>query len=214
MKLAATAILALAAASAAVGQQPESGTFTLTQNGATIATETFERSARVLETELTVVNQATLQTHATLRPDATVGRLAVSVFGPGGATGEPVQTSAVRFENGTATFEQPVGTPAGEPTEVDAGAVPYVNPSPSFMEQILRRARAMGGDSVAVPVWTPGPGGGRMTTATVVFAERTATLTLGPVAIEATTDAVGRLLSARVPAQALVIAREQRGSGA
>lgn len=208
MKLAATAVLALALATGATAQAPEAGTFTLTQNGTTIATETFERSADVLETELAVVNQATLVTHGTLRPDATIGRLAVRVYGPGGPTGEPLQTSAVTFENGTATFEQPIGAAAGEPRDVAEGAVPYVNPSPSYMEQILRRARVLGGDTVTVPLWTPGPGGGQMIEATVVFGDGSATFTLGPVAVEATTDAVGRLLSARVPSQGLIIERE------
>lgn len=213
MKLTATAVLTLAAISPAIAQQPESGTFTLTQSGATIATETFHRAAALLETELTVVNQATLRTRGTLRPDATLARLEVTVYGPGGATGEPVQTSAVLFRNGTATFEQPIGTSAGEPREIGEGAVPYLNPSPAFMEQILRRARVVGGDTVAVPVWTPAPGGGRMTTATVVFrdaaaGEDAATLTLGGVVIEATTDRTGRLLSARVPSQALEIRRD------
>ena len=205
MKLAAA--LLLAAATAAAAQDVETGTFTLTQHGAVIATEAFTRSAALLETRLDVVNQATLQTRGTLRPDASLSRLAVRVYGPGGVTGEPVQTSAVTFADGFATFEQPIGQPAGEPKEVEPGVVPYVNPSPSFLEQILRRARVLGRDTVAVPVWTPGPGGGRIIGAVVAFDGPSGTLSMAGVAIEVTTDAVGRLLSARVPVQSLVIER-------
>lgn len=207
MKLATAAALLLAAAATASAQEPETGTFTLTQNGTVIATETFTRSATLLETELTVVNQATLQTRGTLRPDGTISRLAVRVFGPGGVTGEPVQTSAVSFTDGLATFEQPIGEPAGEPKEVGAGVVPYVNPSPAFMEQILRRARVLGGDTVGLSVWTPAPGGGQVIGAVVAFAGDAGTLSMGGVAVEITTDAAGRLLSARVPAQSLVVER-------
>ena len=206
MKRATAAALLLAAATASA-QEPETGTFTLTQNGTVIATERFTRSATLLETRLEVVNQATLQTRGTLRPDGTVSRLAVRVFGPGGVTGEPVQTSAVNFAGELATFEQPIGEPAGEPKEVDEGVVPYVNPSPAFMEQILRRARLVGGDTVAIPVWTPGPGGGQVIGAVIAFDGDGGTLSMGGVAVEITTDGVGRLLSARVPAQSLVVER-------
>ncbi|MBW3552403.1 MAG: hypothetical protein KY466_02770 [Gemmatimonadetes bacterium] len=209
IRTAAAALLAVAfAASPAAAQEAETGTFVLTQNGTVIATETFTRSAALLRTELDVIDQATLQTRGTLRPDATISRLAVRVFGPGGVTGEPVQTSAVNFADGLATFEQPIGEPVGEPKEVEPGAVPYVYPSPSLMEQILRRARAVGSDTLAVPVWTPGPGGGRVIGAVVAFHGEGGTLAMEGVAIEITSDAVGRLLSARIPAQSLVIERK------
>ena len=208
MKLATAAALLLGLASAASAQAPETGTFTLIQNGTVIATETFTRSPTLLETELEIVNQATLQARGTLRPDATISRLAVRVFGPGGITGEPVQTSAVNFADGRATFEQPIGEPAGEPKDVGEGVVPYVNPSPSFMEQILRRARTVGGDTVGLSVWTPAPGGGQVIGAVVAFDGDGGTLSMGGVAVEITTDAAGRLLSARVPAQSLLVERK------
>lgn len=209
MRPAAAALLAAAfAASPAAAQEAETGTFVLTQDGTVIATETFSRSATLLRTELDVVDQATLQTRGTLLPDGTISRLAVRVFGPGGATGEPVQTSAVNFADGLATFEQPIGEPVGVPKEVEPGAVPYVSPSPSLMEQILRRARALGRDTLSIPVWTPAPGGGQVIGAVVAFDGDGGTLALEGLAIEITSDAVGRLFSARIPAQSLVIERK------
>ena len=201
-----SAALLLVAASAAA-QQPDSGTFTLLQHGSEIATESFTRSATLLETALAIAGQGTFQTTGRLRPDATLSRLEVRVFGPGGATGEPIQSSAVSFRDGMTIVEQPIGTTVGEPKEVPAGVVPYLNPSPSFMEQILRRARAVGGDTVEVQVWTPSPAGGLVLPAAIIFAGDAATLTLGGVLIEIATDPTGRLLSATVPSQSLVIKR-------
>lgn len=180
----------------------------MAQNGMEIATETFTRTPTSLETQLVLVNQGTFQAKGTLRPDATFRRLEIRVYGPGGATGEPIQTSAVTFENGMATVEQPIGTVYGEPSRAGAGAVVYLNPSPSFMEQVLRRARAMGGDTVGVPIWTPAPGGSQVLEASVVFDDERATLTLAAVAVEFVTDGHGRILSGRVPSQGLVIQRK------
>ncbi|HUF05908.1 MAG TPA: hypothetical protein VMP86_00815 [Candidatus Binatia bacterium] len=208
MTIAHAAILLLAAATGAGAQQAaDHGTFTLIQDGRAIATESFERSGDRLETELAVVDQATLVTRADLNPDATIARLEVEVFGPGGAAGEPIQSSAVTFADGRASFEEPLGTATPGDREVDAGAVPYLNPSPASLEQILRRARAIGGDRVTVPIWVPGPDGGNVATAAVEFGPGTATIAFGAARVETTTDAVGRLLSARVPSQNLVIER-------
>lgn len=208
MTCARAAIILLAAATAAAGQQPSgTGTYTLVQNGIIIATESFERADDRLQARLEILNQATLRIDATLRPDATIGRLEVEVFGPGPVAGEPIQSSAVVFDDGTATFEQPIGTPAGQPSDVRPGALPFVNPSPSFMEQILRRARAMGGAPATVPIWVPTPTGGQVSDAVVAFEDGAATITFGGVRIEAATDDAGRLLAARVPSQGLVIER-------
>lgn len=201
-------MLGIGLATPAAAQQTETGAFTIRQHDVTIGTERFERTAASLAAELTLVDQATLQIRAALDPDATARRLDVRVFGPGGATGEPIQTSAVSFEGDTARFEQPIGTPVGEPRHVPDDAVAYVSPSPSFLEQILRRARVIGGDTVAVTVWSPAPGGGETRQATVAFAADSATLSLGGVTIEAVTDGYARILSARVPSQGVTIRRQ------
>lgn len=199
-------VAALAAAVAPAAAQ-DTGTFTLVQNGQTIATEEFTRTGDRLETRMAMPDQAAVDATATLRPDATVSRLEVRVFPPGAADQEPSQTSAAIFGDGEIRIEMPIGTASGEPVSVEAGTVPYLNPSPSYMEQILRRARAIGGDDeVAVPVWAPGAG--PVPPARVTFAGDDATLMLGQVEVRIRTDDQGRLLSASVPAQNLTIERE------
>jgi hypothetical protein len=204
--LAVLAAVALVAPAAASGQ--ESGTFTLTQGETVVATESFTRSADALDTELEVVGQARMTTHAALHTDATISRVEIRVFAPGQEEAGPTQTSAADFSDGMLRLEQPIGTPAAEPSPVAEGAVPYLNPSPSYMEQILRRARALGGETSTVQVWVPGPGGGQVVQAQVAFHGTTATLGLGAVEIEIQTDDAGRLLAASVPSQSLEIVRE------
>lgn len=199
--------MAGAPAMASAQQPADAGTFTLVQANATIATETFERTADLLETTLEITNQATLVTRSTLNQDATIARMEVEVYGPGGIGDEAIESSAANFQDDAVTVEQPIGTALeGEPQPTGAGAIPYVNPSPSYMEQIIRRAHAVGGDDVEVSLWIPGQPQG--TAATVSFGDGSATIDLAGVIIEAETDADGRILSATIPAQNVTITRE------
>lgn len=200
-------LLAVAAPGHAAAQGvPDSGTFTLIQGDAVIATERFERTDDRLETSLELTNQATMVTRSTLHADATVSRIEVEVYGPGGVDGNLIQSSAATFENETVVLEQPIGEAVGDEAQpADAGALPYVNPSPSYMEQIVRRARVTGGQEVRVPLWIPGQ---PQASATVTFGDGAATISLGGVVIEAETDDRGRLLGATIPSQGITIDRD------
>ncbi|HSH46706.1 MAG TPA: hypothetical protein VK966_12750 [Longimicrobiales bacterium] len=201
-----TAALVLALPAAAGAQQPDTGTFSVLQGDAAIATETFSRTADRLETTLEITNQATLVTRSDLAADATIRRMEIEVYGPGGE-GEPIETSAATFAGEGVTLEQPIGTVVTEePQPAEQGSIPYVNPSPSYMEQILRRARAIGGDEVRVGIWMPGQPIAE--TSVVAFDDGAATINLAGIVIEATTDAEGRLLGATIPAQGVTIIRE------
>jgi len=86
------------------------------------------------------------------------------------------------------------------------GLVTYVNPSPSAMEQIVRRARAMGGDSAQVPIL--GADNGQLGEVAVRFVGAdSAILSLGPVVLRMRVDRAGSLLGGTVPSQGLVITR-------
>jgi hypothetical protein len=189
---------------------PETGAFTLTQNGTLIGTEEFTRAPGRLDTELRVLNQPTLTTTASLRPDATVGRLEVRVYPTGNPAGDPARTLAAVFGEGSVRLEQPIGESADEGEggrPLAAGSVPYINPSPSYLEQLVRRATALGGSPVDVPVWSPAPGGGAVATATVTREDGSVTLDLSGVRILLEVDGDGRVVSGRVPAQGVVIQR-------
>ena len=185
----------------------ETGTFTLNQGGNPIATESFTRTGDQLETQLEIPGQGTMATVASLNSDASVSRVELRVLPPGDPDAEPLQSLAAEFQDGTASVEQPIGTAAGS-LDAETGTVPFLNPSPSYLEQILRRARAIGGSEVSVPVWSPGQGGGQVVPAQVTFDGETAALTLGSVTFDVTTDEAGRLMGAEIPAQGVVIERE------
>ena len=204
--LAAVGGLVLASgATPAVAQ--DTGSFVLTQAGNQIATESFTRTDGRLETRMDVVGQGLMESVATLNPDATVNRIELRVLPADSPDAEPLQTIAADFGADSVRYEQPIGTEQGA-TAASEGTLPYLNPSPAYMEQILRRARAVGGAEVTVQVWIPGPGGGQVAPAEVTFAAEGATLVLGPATVEVETDEDGRLLGAEVPAQSLVIERQ------
>ncbi len=205
-------IVALATASgmalAAPAAAQETGTFTLTQNGTEVASEAFTRSDDVLETEMTIPGQALIVTEATVTEGAVVDRLEIRVMPPGSPDADPLQSTAAQFANDSVHVEEPIGSePMSQPAV--RGTVPFLNPSPAHLEQILRRARALGGNNVTVQVWVPAQGPGQVVAGQVAFHDDdTATLSLGSVAFELETDDVGRLLGGAVPSQGLTIERQ------
>lgn len=202
--LATLAATTLAAGSAA---SQETGTFTMTQAGNQIGTETFTRSGEMLSTELEVAGQGRIATTSVLGDEGVVTRIELRILPPGDGDVEPLQSLAAEFRDDSVHVEQPIGTLAAS-AEAMKGTIPYVNPSPSYLEQIVRRARAVGGSDVTVQVWAPGPAGGRVAEAKVTFNGASATLVLGAVSVEIDTDEQGRLLGAEVAAQGLLIERE------
>jgi hypothetical protein len=204
-------VVALAAAGTALAAPvaaQETGTFTLTQNGTEVASEAFTRSDDMLRTEMTIPGQALIVTEATLAEDAIVDRLEIRVHPPNSPDADPLQSTAAEFANDSVRVEEPIGSEAiGQPAV--RGTVPFLNPSPSHLEQMLRRARALGGSNVTVQIWVPSQGPGQVVPAQVAFNDNgTATLTLGSVAFELETDDEGRLLGGEVPSQGLTIERQ------
>jgi hypothetical protein len=76
------------------------------------------------------------------------------------------------------------------------------------MEQIVRRARAMGGESVQVPVFVASSGGVTRS-ASVRFAGDSATLSLATTEVRVRVDPGGAILGGSVPAQGLTIQRRE-----
>ena len=204
--LAATA-LAAALGTAAPAAAQESGTFVLIQNGTEIARESFTRSDGTLATQLEIPDQGVVDTEAVIGAEATVDRMEIRALPAGDPDAEPLQSTAAEFRGDSIFVEQPIGTDVAA-TAAPSGTIPYLNPSPSYMEQILRRARAVGGSEVTVQIWVPGQGAGQTVPAQVAFSgDGSATLTLGTAAIQLQTDETGRVLAGEVPAQGLVIER-------
>ncbi len=185
---------------------PQAGTFHVIQRGDTIASERFTRTATRLDAQLGGRMGGRLVYGADLAPDASVTRLEASTFTGAAADTAPQQRSVATFRGDSVILEVTGARARTDRMGTTRGVVPYVNPSPSLMEQILRRGRVLGGDSVAVPVLVVG--GGQTVPATVRFmGADSAVIALGPVQMRARTDRSGALLGGTVPSQDIVIAR-------
>ena len=207
------ALLALvvvhAAATSAAAQGDTSAVFVVRAGGDTIAVERATISARRAEGAMR------------LRTPPTLVRQVVALGSDGGA--ERVSTTVGRGEKGDSAIKrleiivagdsgaaQPfdAAAPAPLPAQriaVPRGAVPYVNLSGLSIELLLRRARAIGGDSADVPLLL-GNGGSIAARVRRIGAD-SVTVTLGGVELRARTDAAGRLLGAVVPSQGVVFER-------
>lgn len=212
------AVLAACATSAGTGEGPsapataaapaaQTGTFVQTRGADTIARETFTRTATRLDADMRMSGGRRVAYTSHLAADASVTRLELRAYAPGADT-SAAQRAVVTLRGDSATLEV---TPRGGAASTERfggapGAVGYVNPSPSSLEQIVRRARAIGGDSVQVQlVGVPG----RQTRPIDVrfVGADSAIVSLGSVALRLHTDRAGSLLGGTVPSQGITITR-------
>ena len=201
-----------AVAPVAAAPTTERGVFTVLRGTDTLGTERFTRTATQLDADFATRAQGRFAYTATLLPDATVSRVEVRAYRAGSAAdAQPSQRSVAVFQGDSVAIEdvREGGQPQSSRLATQRQAIPYVNPSMSLMEQILRRARAAGSGSGSVQVPTfVASGGGQTVSATVTFlGADSAVVVLGPAEMRVRTDAVGRLLGAAVPAQGLVVER-------
>jgi alpha-beta hydrolase superfamily lysophospholipase len=164
----------------------------------TIALERVTRTATHLRGELLVRAQGIIQRYElTLGPAATVPRIEVTAFRVGAPPDYvPLQHAVVALDSTGATV-----TGSGGPQHLDtpAGSLPFINLSGGVLDQLFRRARAIGGDAPQLPVLVLA--GGRSVPATVRWVGAdSAVLTLG-VELRARVGPDGELLGAEVPAQ-------------
>lgn len=185
------------------------GTYVMTVQGQTFATERFTRTASSVEADLNLSQGPRVRYTATLAPDASVTRLDLRVFPPESTDTVPAQRGTLVVRGDSAYLESVTGTAAPQTATVAAprGAVVVVNPSPTAFEQIARRARAIGGQTVQVPVLVLA-GGGQTATATVTFGgDGVATIEVANVRIDLRLDETGAIVGGGVPSQGLTLSR-------
>jgi hypothetical protein len=212
-------LLLLAAPPALAAQTPEKSVFLIRRGNDTVATEALSRTPTELTGTITFhrADPVSEWYHAVVGPDATVPLLEVNVR-------EGVDTGLVRarvsertraiFRGDSVAVDDMTGHGMDTrvlPTQV--GALPYLNLSFGLLEQAVRRATALGGNSVKVAFFNmsggPGQGGGATVVGTLsrVGADSVA-LDLGSVEFRMRVDATGRLLGGGIPAQGLSFERE------
>ena len=201
-------VLVLAAESPVVAQEPVRTTFVVTQAGDTLAVERVARAGSRVESDLAVrVQGVHLQFTLDLTPSALVSGMANAVRPIGATPGGPAaQTATLAFRADSVIVEILTPVRATQRLATKPGALPFVNLSATIAEQLLRRARVLGGARVEIPMFAVS--GGQTLSAVVTWSgPDTAVIMLGGVEMRATVSGDGRLLGATVPAQGVRFAR-------
>ncbi|HEX8359262.1 MAG TPA: hypothetical protein VF613_04115 [Longimicrobium sp.] len=209
---AAEAAAATPAATSAEAQ--DNGTFSILKGDTTMVTVRFQRTPARVQTEIFSDSAGELVTYtAELRPDATVARMQLRGFARR-ADAEPKARANIELRGDSAFVESVQnGETQRARTAAPAGLIPMpVGESLDMVEQVLRRARALGGGTAQIPVVAL-EGGARSGTATVTFmAADSARVQFrfegSSNELIAATDATGRLLGGRVPRHGYVIRRD------
>jgi hypothetical protein len=194
---------------------PDRATFVVLLGQDTVAAERVMRHADSAEGDLRMkIPLLHITQRLTLGAAGTVQRVGFAV-GRGISGDSAVQHSELilRGDSAVAHVDPANGAPVSERRiAVPAGAVPFVNLSGLSMEQLLRRARALGGDSVNVPVLFTG---GQVVLGSVVrLGADSVVVHLAGTELRARTDSDGRLLGAAVPSQAVRFVRASGDSPA
>jgi dienelactone hydrolase len=178
-------------------QQPERATFYLIVGTDTLTIERSERTAADLRLELfDRKSHSRIGFVGKLTPEALVESAAMSIFV------NPVDT-APALRAGVRFLGDSIGVDRGRGTNwvrVGAGALPGMNVSAALLEQSLLRARAIGGDSVTIPVMSL-PNGPAIPVTIIRRGPTSATARIGGVTLAATLSADGSLLGAVIPSQ-------------
>jgi hypothetical protein len=205
---AAAVLLALAGAAARPAAAQEA-TYVLRGATDTVAVESVRRMPGRLEATLLDFGQRIRwQFTATLGEGETVARFENAfALATDTAGAEPRQRAEMSFEGDSVIAIINPG-PAARVQRIGSrpGALPFINPSFVLIEQAIRRARALGGDSVAVPLFAVS--GGQTFEATVLRqGADSVEVRIGAARAYFRLDAAGTLVSGSVPAQGLVLER-------
>jgi hypothetical protein len=144
-------------AAAAGEAQPTEVVFAFIQEGDTVAIERFTRSDTLLQGEIRDINSgARARYEARIDTGGRIRRLETIFFDTAGAT-EPAGRLVLAFAGDTLLVEQHEGDEVTEDrAELPPGTMLYMNPSIGLMEQLLARARTLGGENVEFPLLSLG----------------------------------------------------------
>lgn len=202
-------LILLAAALPLSAQGAEEASFVIRMGADTFAVESFSRTPDRLEGELSGRTLGRMIYSVSLGPAATTPDLTLRAWMPGSAPDAPPgQEANITLRGDSAIAE--ITTPAGTQTQrlgARTGALVYLNPSFALMEQVVLRARELGGERVEVPLFFVQGGQTIPATITRVGAD-SVVIALAGSEMRARVSAEGRLLSGGVHAQNLSFTRQ------
>lgn len=201
------ALFALPASLAAQQTAPERASFYLLLHGDTIVEERSARTPTELSGELRDrLRGARVSYTAALAPSALVTRIDLRTYRAGGDTAGEKASFVIDRDSLVAQIGS--AAPVHHPSAL--GALAIVNPSVAFMEQMVLRARVLGGDSVSLAVFVLGA---PQPIAAIVrrVAPDSVRLEYGAASIRVAVSPEGRVLGGVMPAQGITIVRGPAG---
>jgi uncharacterized protein len=198
----AVVVAASPAAAQASASGPQRATFVVTQAGDTLAVERVTRTTGRVESELTMRGQGgQLQFVLVLAPQNLVSSMEIAVRKAGANPGAaPVQAGTLVFRGDSIIADMTAPARTTQRFAAGPGALPFVNLSMAVGEQLVRRARSIGGAQVQVEMFIVG--GAQVVPALVTWpAPDSAVIAFGGVDLRAAIAPDGRLLGAVVPSQ-------------
>ncbi|MDB4951463.1 MAG: hypothetical protein JWM27_4112 [Gemmatimonadetes bacterium] len=177
---------------------PASG-FAVLRAGDTLATERFTRTASSVEGALVPRGGQPVSYRLALAAGGLVSRMELRTGADTGAL--PV---VLTLSGDSSLFDS--GAAPARKRAMPAGALPYLNLSAASLEQVVLRARALGGDSAVVPLLVPGSAAA-FPAVVREAAGRTPRVDLASVSLRLFMDAGGRLEGGCVPSQGVGFVR-------
>ncbi|MGI8509812.1 MAG: alpha/beta hydrolase family protein [Gemmatimonadaceae bacterium] len=177
------------------------GSFIVRQGSDTIAVENFERSSSRLHGVVEARGGAKGEYTATIAPSELISRLEILGSTP---NGQSTSRGVLTFVGDTAFAD--IGQGKTQQVATQQGAMPWINLSFAFAEQLVRRARVIGGNQVKIPIFVVQ--GGRTLSATVSkLGGDSLAIDLSDAVLNVHVDPSGRLLSGAVPTQRVTVQR-------
>lgn len=189
-------------ATTVAAQTTEAGTFISLRGADTVAVESFTRNAAsgTIEDDLGLRGAGRVHFTATVTPDARISTMTLDAYAPGGTT--PTTHGVVSISGDTVTLDHGAGQVQHFPTA--AGAILWVNPSFVLVDQLARRARAMGALPVRIPIFSLSGGVTSMVTVSKLGAD-SLSMVVANVEIRVALDAAGHVRGAAIPSQNIVV---------
>ena len=193
---------------AATAQQPTRSTFFVVQRSDTIAFEYVTRSPTHVDGELSVKGQKTRWRYSLDTDAQAKSQHLENAFFTSLTDTMPIQRAVFTFEGDSAIIVMSGASSGTQRLPTKSGAVPWVNPSPGMVEQLLVRAKAMGGTVDTVPLLQVAGGQTVPVVVTWIGAD-SATINLSGIVFRAAVGSGGTLLGAEIPQQSVRIVRAE-----
>jgi hypothetical protein len=182
--------------------------FLLRRAADTLSVERSSRTGGVLEGRILARKRIALAYRAEVRSDATIPRLELQVLQPGAPEDAPPRQRLVALFRGDSVIAE---TRTGDSVKVErmgtrAGALPYHPQLPmiGLLEQIVRRARVLGGERVAVPVFLMSSGAQTVDASVEFRGADSARVTLGTIDAHLAVDRAGAILGGRAQGEQVI----------